>query len=447
MDAKGHTVKMPFGRAPISAPVIGSPGTPAERRELVLSHGTNGMSFLTLYPGWEHFHSPEGGGFVAFERHNGCALVCGDPVCEPGAEGALVAAFEAWCAAEKLTPAFVSATPGLAARCRDAGWRALKLGEEPIFELADYAPRGNKTKKVRSAANQARKGGVSIECVPAGQYPPSAVAREMREVQQLWQSSRKIRALAFTLRLEPLTLAGDKIILLARKDARLEGFVTCIPIGGRNGYYIEDMIRRPEAPNGVSELLFLAAIEAARERGASIANLGLAPLRGSAAQPDGHRLLGHGLGFAFKRCNLFYKFKPLEHFKAKFGPDRWEESFLVYRPSHLPRISLGLLRAFTPGKFGPATAALSRFRPTPAAGSRRFSPGHVAGLAVTTATAIAYSAVAVQQPILFAPFELAARGFAFPVLELGEVARGHLVIDSVLVAAGAGWFVRASRRE
>lgn len=440
-------MRNPFSSSRPRGASLARPGTPEARRELVLRHGANGMSFLTLYPGWEHFHPADSSGFVAFERHNGSALVCGDPICEPGAETTLIRAFVAWCASEKLTPAFVSATPPLAGRCREMGWKALKIGQEPIFQIERYAPRGNRTKKVRSAANQARKVGVTIECVPAGQYPASSVAREMREVQKLWQSSRNIKALAFTLRLEPLTLAADKIILLAYKDRQLEGFVTCIPIGGRNGYYIEDMIRRPTAPNGVSELLFLAAVEAARERGATMANLGLAPLRGTARQPAGHRLLGHSLSFAFKRLNLFYKFRPLEHFKAKFGPDSWEDSFLVYRPGQLPRVALGLLHAFTPGKFGPVTAALSRFRPAPAGEGRRFAPGHIAGIGVTTALALGYSAVAVQHPGLFLPFEIVARGFAFPVVEVGEVARAHLIIDSVLFAVGAGWFVRSTRRE
>ena len=89
-------MRNPFRRSRTSGETLARPGTPEERRELVLRHGANGMSFLTLYPGWEHFHPANGSGFVAFERHNGSALVCGDPVCEPGAEKTLVEAFAAW---------------------------------------------------------------------------------------------------------------------------------------------------------------------------------------------------------------------------------------------------------------------------------------------------------------------------------------------------------------
>ena len=423
-------------------------GSPAERRELALRHGYNGMSYLTLYPGWEYFHPAEGNGYVAFERHNGVALAVGDPVCAAEDRAAIIDQFRAWAAGERLTPAFVGATPGLAQAAGATGWKTLKIGEEPLFDLDDYAPRGNKTKKVRSAANQARKHGVTVDVLAPGARPPATVKLEMLAVQHEWQRTRNIQALAFTLRLAPLAGIEDKIVLLARHDGRLEGFVTCIPVAARNAYYIEDMIRRPDAANGVSELLFLGAVEACKARGATVANLGLAPLRNTKSQPAGHRVTGTALDFTFRRLNLFYKFKPLEHFKAKFGPDRWEDSFLVYRPGRLARVSVALLNAFTPGKLGPLTAALSRFRPREdAAGQRRWSPGHVAGMVASAGVAVGYSALAVQNPALFAPFEFASHLLTTPVLEAGEAARGHLVLDSLLLFGAGGWYLRSVRRD
>lgn len=422
-------------------------GSAAERRELVLRHGYNGMSFLALYRGWEYFHPAQGEGFIAFERQNGTALAVGDPIGPEDGQVALVEAFRAYCSREKLTPAFVGATPRLASECLREGWKALKIGEEPIFRLDDYAPRGNRTKKVRSAANQARKGGVVIEVVPAGQRPPYAVAKEMEEVQAAWQCSRKISALAFTLRLCPLEHADDKVILMARRAGRLEAFVTCIPAPASASYYIEDMIRRPDAPNGVSEMLFLAAVEECKARGATTANLGLAPLRNAARQNAGHRVTGRALQFTFSHLNVFYKFKPLEHFKAKFGPTHWEDSYLIYRPGRLRRVAFALMNAFTPGQFGPVTAAFSRLQTPAADGQRRMSPAHIAGMCASAAVAVGYSALALQHPGLFMPFDYVARGFAFPVREVGEAARAHLVVDSIVAALVGGWYVRTARRD
>ena len=420
-------------------------GSPLERHALVLKHGYNGMSFLTLYPGWEYFHPAGAEGFIAFERHNHTALACGDPVCPPGGEASIVEAFRAYCGSEKLTPAFVGATARLASACRADGWRTLKVGEEPLFNLPEYVPHGYSAKKMRSDAKRATRDGMVIEVVPAGQPPTSGLAREIVEVQQSWQATRKISPLSFTLRLAPLAFAGDKLLIVARLNGRLEGFVSGVPIAGRNGYYLEAMIRRPDARGGTSECLFLAAIEECRSRGIELVATGLSPLRNSGVQPDGHRAVGHALHFTFQRLNLFYKFRPLEHFKAKFGPTDWEESFLIYRPGRLTRVGVAVLCAFTPGRFGPIRAALSRFRRHSPAGERRLSPGHLAGMCASAGVAVGYSAIALQHPTLFEPFRLALAGFTAPMREAGEEARAHLVIDSVLVLAAGGWYARSAR--
>lgn len=435
------------GRKLIAELALSRAGTAAERDALVLAHGYNGMSFLTLYAGWEYFHPAEGEGFIAFERHNKVALAVGDPVCPAGAEGKLIEAFRAYCAAEKLTPAFVAATPRLAEGCRENGWNTLKIGEEPIFDLEHYTPHGYSAKKMRSDAKRAARDGMTIEIVPAGRRPDSALSREIIEVQQAWQSTRKVSPLSFTLRLAPLTLAEQKLLIVARCNRRVEGFVSGIPIGGRGGYYLEAMIRRPDAKSGTCESMFLAAIAECRARGVRMVATGLSPLRNTGDQPAGHRLLGRGLQFTFSRMNLFYKFKPLEHFKAKFGPTDWEDAFLIYRPGRLPRVSVALLHAFTPGKMGPVTAAVSRFKKPTEMGERQFSPGNIAGMVASTGLAVAYSLVALQHPFLFAPFDYAAHAFTFPFKEVGEQAREHLIIDSILLIAGGGWYARSARRD
>lgn len=422
-------------------------GTARERYDLVSRFGYNGLSFLTLYAGWEYFHPPVGEGFIAYERHNGTALACGEPVCAPGDEAAVIDGFRAFCAAEKLTPAFAGASARFSAIAREAGWKTLKVGEEPLFALDGYAPRGNRTKKVRSAANQASKTGVTVEVIPAGTRPAPAVVRELEEVLRIWRSTRNVSALAFTLRSAPLNYAEDKVILLARKDGRLEAFLTCIPSPGREAYTLEDMVRRPDAPNGASELLFLAATAECQARGAKLANLGLAPLRGASPQPAGHKIVGALLGFTFNHLNTFYKFRPLEHFKAKFGPTEWEDSFLVYRPGRLARVGLALLSAFTPGRFGIVRTCFSALQESTPDGRRRLSPANAAGMAASAAVAVGYSALAIHNPVLFEPVEATARVFARPMDEAGTLLRAHLLIDSIVLALAGGWYARTAGRD
>lgn len=442
-----HFARFPLHQRQRSDAPRSREGTARERYELVNRFGYNALSFLTLYAGWQYFHPPVGDGFIAFERHNGVALAGGEPVCAAGDEAALMDAFRVYCAAEKLTPAFAGASARFSTAAQNAGWKVLKVGEEPLFALDTYAPRGNRTKKVRSAANQATKAGVTVEAIPAGTRPSLSVAREMEEVLKIWRGSRNVSALAFTLRSAPLNYAEDKVVLLARKDGRLEAFLTCIPSPARDAYTLEDMVRRPDAPNGASELLFLAATTECQARGAKLANLGLAPLRGASRQPTGHRVVGAALGFTFQHLNAFYKFRPLEHSKSKFGPTEWEDSFLVYRPGRQLRVGLALLSAFTPGHFGIIRTCFSALQESTPDGRRRLSPANAAGMAASAAVAVGYSALAIHNPGLLEPVEAAVRALARPMDEAGTVVRGHLIIDSVVLAMAGGWYARTASRD
>jgi phosphatidylglycerol lysyltransferase len=407
------------------------------QRQQFASHSGNGLAFLTLYAGWQYFDLP-GKGYVAFERHARTAVVCGDPVCAAADAPAVLAAFLEYCAAARLTPAFANASEALLPVYTALGLTSLKIGEEPVFDTARWAPRGDRAKKARSAANQARKGGVTIEVFEAGTRPSTSASREVEEVIAQWRKTRKVHALGFTLRLAPLTLAEDKIVLFARAEGRLEAFLTCVPYADRSAYYLEDLIRRDDAPTGASELLVMAAVEECQKRGATVANFGLAPLRGCRNQ-QGRRLLGRLLDFTFRRLNVFYRFKPLEHFKAKFAPSAWEPAYLVYPPGKLPSAALGLLSAFTPGKAGPITTAVSRVRKQGPFGSNLLDIPLAAVSAVVSALVVA---AVWQHP----DAEVDVFQFVTHPMFLAEsLARAHLVVDSVLLAAGAGWYARNRR--
>ncbi|MEO8540069.1 MAG: DUF2156 domain-containing protein [bacterium] len=401
--------------------------------------GGNGLSFLALYEGWEYFHPPENAGFVAFERHSRAAVVCGDPVCPPDDEEATLSSFLAFCRHERLTPTFANATEHWLPRYRAAGLAAVKIGEEPQFDVASWGPRGDRAKKVRSASNQARKSGVAIEILRPGATPSAALEREVAEVIAEWRATRNVKALGFTLRLAPLVHSNDKIVLLARKDGRLEAFLTCVPYADGEGYYLEDLIRRKSAPTGASEMLVLEAVAECGRRGAATANFGLSPLRGCRSQPGHRRALGWTLDLTFRRLNLFYRFRPLDHFKSKFAPTRYEPCYLVFPEGKLATAALGLLNAFTPGKAGPLATAVSRFQRKEAG---RGSVLDIPIAAVSAAASLSLLAMLWLDPDLPIHAILVA---AKPMFLAEGVARAHLFVDTALLMAGGGLFARSRR--
>ena len=56
--------------------------------------------------------------------------------------------------------------------------------------------------------------------------------------------------------------AAWKRYFIAMRHGRMEGFLACSPVYARKGWYLEDLLRRPDAVNGATEALVLAAIEA-----------------------------------------------------------------------------------------------------------------------------------------------------------------------------------------
>jgi len=94
-----------------------------------------------------------------------------------------------------------------------------------------------------------------------------------------------------------------------------------VPVFARRGWFVEDLIRAPEAPNGTAELLIDAAMRAAAAEGSRYLTLGLAPLAGA---------IGPWLRVARRTGLPLYDFRGVHAFKAKLRPQTWSPVFLSY---------------------------------------------------------------------------------------------------------------------
>jgi len=112
-----------------------------------------------------------------------------------------------------------------------------------------------------------------------------------------------------------------------------------VPVSARPGWFIEDLVRDPSAPNGTAELLIDGVMRWAGGQGCRWLTLGLAPLAG-----DVSPLLRAARGSG----RLLYDFKGLRSYKAKLEPEQWVPIFLAYPPTQSGwRAVLDALGAFT----------------------------------------------------------------------------------------------------
>jgi phosphatidylglycerol lysyltransferase len=308
--------------------------------------GTNSNSFLIRYAGdWRYFFGTSVDGVVCYVRIDRTAVAWGDPLCAPDDAHALLREFLDSMRDRGLRTALLVLQEEPARVAMALGCSALNIGAEPSFDLATWrVPRGDRGKKLRWCLNHGRRAGVRIEeyrMVAAGRDPN--LERRMQEVQRRWEAGLGRSVIRSFLGSNPMAEFESKRIFLAWRGDRLEAFLACSPVHGRDGWYLEDLVRLPDATNGATELLVVTAMERLRDGGSRFATLGIAPLHGSDEQMDRRaRWLVPALRAAFEHFDHRYRFATLSRYKAKFGPSWWERRYAAFSP---PRPSIGTVRA------------------------------------------------------------------------------------------------------
>jgi phosphatidylglycerol lysyltransferase len=147
----------------------------------------------------------------------------------------------------------------------------------------------------------------------------------------------------FLVRLELFSFSQDRCCFVAERGGQIVGVAGVVPVPAREGWFVEDLVRDPAAPNGTGELLIDSVMRWAAQQGSSWLTLGLAPLAGDVSPL---------LQAARRSGSLLYDFRGLRSFKAKLEPEHWMPIYLSYPPTQSAWRSLvDALEAFTRGGF------------------------------------------------------------------------------------------------
>jgi len=307
----------------------------------VRRYGSNSTSYVLLEGSKRYFTTPRVDGFLAYQFSAGVAVIGGDPIC-------------AFVDAQQLLEDFLKAmrgrpvcayqvSPEMLPSFRLAGFRDIQIGNEAMFDLARFTLAGGEMELVRAATNKARREGVVI----LEHYPFALGAEEINQellaVSAEWLAAKGDHEMGFLLGSPMLDRRSAKRYFLARSgegEGRIEGFIVCEPIYGRNGYYLDCTRRRPDAIRGTMELLTTDIFRQLWDEGYDIGSMGLAPLA-KLDDPDlrRHPRLTKLMRFAYERVEGTYDFKLLYRYKAKYHPHAWERRYLCFNQSTLsPRM-------------------------------------------------------------------------------------------------------------
>jgi phosphatidylglycerol lysyltransferase len=319
---------------------------------LLRRHGRHATSFQVLGPDFAYWFDQDASAAVAYAEVGRYRVVAGPPIAPLEERAAVAARFVGASRAARRRVLFFSVGQDFVDELRAAppqgGLDVLPIGVQAEFDPADYGLAGRERRSMRAQVNRARNHGVRVRRVSVEQLEAQTSLRaQVETVLARWLAARRMGVMRFLVDVHPFVAAPERRFYLAERQGHAVGFLAAAPVYARGGWFLEDVIRAPDAPNGTNEALIHAALDEGREDGALYATLGLAPLAELPTGPGPHRLLRWALRGAYRWLGALYGFRGLYAFKSRTRPDRWTRQNLVACP---PKAGVGalvaVLRAF-----------------------------------------------------------------------------------------------------
>ncbi|CAN5857424.1 hypothetical protein BH11MYX2_BH11MYX2_02930 [soil metagenome] len=315
--------------------------------ELLRRYGWNATSFQILEPGFQYLFVGDDS-VVGYVDTGSAWVAAGAPIAPPDRVREVSEVFVAAARAEGRRASCF----GTEARFGEATtWPALRIGDQPVWDPAQWTDVVASHKSLREQLRRARAKGVTVRAVDATELAPGTPLRAQVELLiKRWMASRPIAPMGFLVQIDPFTFVEERQYFVAERESKVVAFLGIIPIFARGGWFFEDFLRDPDAPNGTIEMLVDAGMRAAIAAKVPFVTLGLVPLAGDVNQ---------GLRAARRLGRSLYDFDGLRAFKAKFAPRAWDPIFLSRPPGSNAFVALfDTLRAFARGgllRFGLAT--------------------------------------------------------------------------------------------
>lgn len=311
----------------------------ARARAILEQYATTGLAYFHLLGDKRLFLAPDGRALLSYRVVGSTAVVLGEPIGAPDACVRLAQEFHEYCDLHGWRFAYHQVSPAGVRMLESIGCKSLKIGEEAVVDVESFSVEGSHRKRLRNKNRQLAKEGFRIEEL-AHPIDASTMA-ELRAVSDAWLADGGHRERTFTLGWFDADYLEDTTVLVVRReDGRIEAFVNVLPsFQGEDGNF-DLMRRRPDAPNGVMDFLFVGLIERFRAEGRRGMTLGFAPL----ANIDGDGLVPRALRTLYESESAAFNFTTLYAFKAKWDP-RWEPRSLVYRSDlELPQLAWAVAR-------------------------------------------------------------------------------------------------------
>lgn len=302
-------------------------------------HGRSATCFQTLESNLHHWFCGEA--CVAYADTGTSWVVAGDPICVEQRRSEVIRRFVDAAREARRRVRFFALEDAEAAA--DSQLSTICIGHCPVWDPRGWSEVLREKRSLREQLRRARAKRVRVRRVPTDEITDetSPTRARIEDLAAHWVDSRRMAPMGFMVQIEPFSFASERRFFVAERDRRLVGVMIAVPIYARSGWFLEDTLREPDAPNGTIELLFDLAMRDLGDSGSHHVTFGLTPLAG---------ITSPWLRRIRDATRWLYDFDGLRAFRTKLKPHSWQPVFLAY-----PRRERGIgavvdaLRAFAGG--------------------------------------------------------------------------------------------------
>ncbi len=314
----------------------------AQVLRLLRRYGWNATSFQVLEPSFRYWSDAEDEACVAYVETAGAWVAAGAPLAGDGRIAEVARGFvQAAKKRGKRACFFAVESRFVGLPC----FETLLVGEQPVWDPRAWESALRGKRSLREQLRRAKAKGVRVRRLPTSEIedPRSPARRNVQGIVDAWLRAKPMAPMGFLVDVEPFALPAERRYFVAEWGDTPVGVLVAVPVYTRRGWFFEDLLRHPSAPNGTPELLVDAAMRAAAAVESSYVTLGLAPLTGDVA-PWLRRTRELGA--------MLYDFRGVHSFKAKLGPTSWDSIYLAYPVGASATLALlDTLAAFARGSF------------------------------------------------------------------------------------------------
>lgn len=283
-------------------------------------------SIALLDPSFEIFSTPGVEGIIGYRLESRCAVVFGDPLCNPVNEPILVRAFHKFCKEKGWRVAYVTASERFAKwSIKHTCGSLIETGEELTLDPHRNPRSGAKGRALRNKVNNSIRAGIEVL-----EYTGfnNELQKNIEQVGVIWLSERKGPQI-YLAEVDLFAERTGKRWFYAKHGENIVGVLQLNKLEARQGWSLHLVMTVPSAPMGTSEQLVLSAINALKEEGCHFLTFGISQAE-NLGEMQGIGICSEWIARSvFKLAKRVFHLDTRRRFWRKFQPQK-ENSYLLF---------------------------------------------------------------------------------------------------------------------